>query len=421
MSRLSSSRLISRISRIPTGIPVNSYIVCFAAALSAGVDQPASSPFLEAISVNRASLEEYGNRRLRATPVPAGSLFETGEAVFRGQSPPFQLTQPLLSMQIPGGSAPPAAAGPLIPRDGTWNAFAPVMPPDPFLPGGQLVNPYGPTPPMRSYGTQGPQPHRLGWQTRLDMGYLPQEGISGVGAMGSLEIFEFDSAFQYTAPTPYGWVFAFTQQFDLRTWEGPGVPNLPGSVFHFGWDFELSTPANGPFSLELGFNPSINSDFESSTSSLAWNWDGRGALIFRLDPYWTMVAGAAYWDRVNDYVIPYAGFIYTDDIWEWRMMFPEARVSVFIGNECGCSKWLYVRGEYHVEAYEIDNSAPPAITADQVEIQDWRVLLGARKDAGWWNWFIEAGWVFGREVDFLRGTPDFDINSGFITRAGLRY
>ena len=32
-----------------------------------------------------------------------------------------------------------------------------------------------------------------------------------------------------------------------------------------------------------------------------------------------------------------------------------------------------------------------------------------------------SGVVFGREVEFLNGTTDFDIDSGFIARAGLHF
>ena len=35
--------------------------------------------------------------------------------------------------------------------------------------------------------------------------------------------------------------------------------------------------------------------------------------------------------------------------------------------------------------------------------------------------FIEAGAILGREVEFLNGSRDFDIDSGFIARASLHF
>ena len=109
--------------------------------------------------------------------------------------------------------------------------------------------------------------------------------------------------------------------------------------------------------VSFGITPSINTDFENSISSEAFQLDGRGMFIFQLDQYWSMVLGAGYWDRVKDRVIPYAGLTYRDDFWEWQLMFPKTTVSVFLGNETLWSKWLYLTAEYHVEAYEV-NTAP---------------------------------------------------------------
>ena len=58
---------------------------------------------------------------------------------------------------------------------------------------------------------------------------------------------------------------------------------------------------------------------------------------------------------------------------------------------------------------------------DQVQFTDWRLMGGFRFEAGWLTTFIEAGGVFGREVEFRRNGEDFDVDPGFIMRAGFRY
>ena len=124
-------------------------------------------------------------------------------------------------------------------------------------------------------------------------------------------------------------------------------------------------------------------------------------FIFQLDQYWSMVLGAGYWDRVKDRVIPYAGLTYRDDFWEWQLMFPKTTVSVFLGNETLWSKWLYLTAEYHVEAYEVNTAPGPP--RDEVELEDYRVLLGVRMDAAMYSWFIEGGWIFDRDVRYGLG------------------
>ena len=362
----------------------------------------AQSPF--GISSAAQPVAGFGN---------AGQVFRPA-ASFNSGMPP---------LLAPG---PTAAASPNEPYTGTWNAFAPPL--DPFLPGptnpgtgfegalGPQMAPGGPFPgsggAMNIYGANGPQPYRFGWSQDYSMTYLAGAETDFGTEMETLGI---DVDYRYAQPAA-GWISAISPQFGVRFWDSPSGANLPDSVFRVGLDLEASTPQNGPYSYVLGFTPSINSDFEGSITSRAWNFDGRAAVFQQLNPFWRAALGVMYWDRVEDRILPWAGFIFSSDRWEMRLMFPESRISYFYGNELGCAKWLYLRAEYHVEAYEIQRGG----TAAQVELEDYRVLFGSRMDAGTWNWFVEGGIVFGRDVAFAN-TSGFDITAGAIFRAGLRF
>ncbi len=164
------------------------------------------------------------------------------------------------------------------------------------------------------------------------------------------------------------------------------------------------------------------SNFKADPWKEGFQIDGRGILFMQLDRYWTLGLGAQYWDRVDDRIIPWAGLIYRDDYWEWQLMYPEARISVFLGNEAYWAKWAYIRAEYHVEAYGYENESGGGVKADtQVEIEDYRILGGFKMDGGYYNWFIEGGWVFNREVQFANGTPGYEIGNGFIGQIGIRF
>lgn len=351
--------------------------------------------------------------------------------VVRGQTPTFRYDEPILGAPEPFG--PPTATPPEVyPNGGTVSPFSggtvgplpqPPLTYDPFL-----VQPSDPAPFRPGFpggvmlGANGPQPYRFGWTQRYDIGYLPESNVTG--DLGEFEVFEFNAAMEYTEPQAAGWIGSIAPEFGLRTWEGPegrpGFPvDLPGSVFHFGLDFELETPANAPYSVQLGFTPQINSDLERDLTSTAWYWDGRGIVLFRASPRLTIGVGALYWDRLHDRVLPYGGIIYVpDDRREYRIMFPESRASRFIGTPMGVPTWLYARAEYHVEAYEIFRERLGR--QGEVELIDWRFLAGFRTDSGYVGSFAEAGWVLGRHVNFDT-TPGFDVSSGFIARAGLRF
>lgn len=306
----------------------------------------------------------------------------------------------------------------------TFAPGAPTAPYDP-LAGGSAPGDAGIMPvPGLSFGIVGPQPYRFGWTSRYDIGFLPEEGVSGGGASGKFGVFELNAALRYTTGAPSGFsnvIFSWTPEFNYRSWSGPTNPGLPPDVYRFASDFELATPGNYPVSLQLGFTPAFVTDFSANPNSDAINWDARGVVFLRASPQWMVALGAAYWKRVDDIVIPYAGVVWTpNDYWELRLMFPKSRISYFLGNWWGAATWVYGGIEYGVEAYQIDLTSPSG-DPEKIQLSDYRALFGLRSEGGGVTGFIEVGCVFDRQVNFLHGTPGFDINTGFIGRIGLRF
>ena len=343
---------------------------------------------------------------------------ESLAAAVRGQSP----DEP--TFEDPNYEEGPTANGQYLTSPPTTYGLPPASP------SGNVFSPFT-FPPMNTYpgspapigggfgfGAQGPQPYRFGWSGRIDAGYLSDESASG--GRGDFGIFEVDTELRYTTPLLNGWIFGLAPQFNYRAWSGPRVPGLPGSVYRIGGDIELATPANGAWSVQLVFTPSVNSDFKSQTTSNAWNFDGHGILFYRYSHQWLFAFGAGFWDRVQDQVVPYAGVVFTpDNRWEFRILFPESRISYFLGNPCGIGYWVYVNGEYHVESYEIQEQLTQL--PEQIQLEDWRILLGIRSDNGFVTSFIQGGWVFARDVRFRNATPDFEISSGFMLQGGIRF
>jgi hypothetical protein len=301
---------------------------------------------------------------------------------------------------------------------------------DPFSGGGAAPAPYGynpfapPAAAGYTFGLNGPQPFRYGWESRYDFGYMPSTGTSSPD-VGDFGIFEFDVEKELATPLGSGYTFSIAPQFGFRAWEGPlgalvGNAGLPGQAYRLGLGLKLLTPNWGPWQFEVGFNPAIATDFDD-VSSDAWLFDGHAVAFYRTSPQFMWAIGAAYWDRVDNIILPYAGVVWTpNDYWEFRLLFPKPRITWFAGAPMGVPTWLYVAGEYHVEAYEVN--VDPINQSTRVQIEDIRVLGGARAEFGAVTGFLEAGWVFNRDVDFDAGFgTDFEIDNGFIARAGFRY
>ncbi len=360
------------------------------------------------------------------TPLAGSELFaQPTVRLVRAQNPGYD--------EEPGQQPSTSAAPPTYATPSPWtpgaapNPFVQPAPQDPFL-----AAPPGVAPPAvvpwagPIFGMTGPKPFRFGWSGRVDVGYIPAR--SSDDATGDFEVFETDVELKYTAPVLPGFILSLAPQFDYRSWDGPtrvpnpggGFSSLPGSVYRFGVDAVLQTPANAPLAALIAFNPSLNTDFNNSIGDDAWQWDGRGMLFWRVVPQWMLVGGAGYLDRVHDRVIPYAGFVFTpNDTWEFRILYPESRISVFLGNYWGWSYWLYARGEYHIEAYQIQNELTGV--RDQVELEDYRIVFGLRTDAYGVSSYVEVGWVLGRDIDYDVSKATFHPGTSFIVRGGLRF
>jgi hypothetical protein len=271
----------------------------------------------------------------------------------------------------------------------------------------------------------GPLPNRAGWVQQYEIGGMPFSSTNN--GWGHFAEATFDLAWKYVTPLyPAPLIFSFTQQYDLRLLEGPssppGIPNtnLPGALDRIGWDFELKTSLPSQWNAVVGFNPSIDSDFQKSLTKNAFNWDGRAAFLYTPQPDLTFVLGIFEWDRINVSVLPWAGAIYRPNPqWQFDLVFPQFRVSTFLWDEWGFKTTLYGRVEYHSEAYEIYN--PVLGARDQVEFTDWRALIGINKDRGDFDYFFEGGWIFHRDVDFRDAPQGFEVTSGAIVRGGFRF
>jgi hypothetical protein len=283
------------------------------------------------------------------------------------------------------------------------------------------VSPYAV--PQGFYGVNGPQPHQFGVRNLVDATFMP-DGKVGFPGGGDLSILAIDTESRLTMPLgPTGWVFQMAPQYGYRSWEGPtsavGPPALPGSAHRIGLDMVLQTPSVGGWSWEFAFNPAVATDFRDFSENSVF-YDGRIVAYWTVAPTWTWVLGAQYWDRVDNIVIPYAGAIWTPDpLWEFQLIFPKPKVSVFLGTPLGIATWLYVTGGYHVEAFDLRPIA--GADSNRVQFTDWRVLGGFRWDTGWVQSFAEAGYVFERDVEWDRGAGKYGVDGGFIGRVGIRF
>lgn len=382
-----------------------------------------------AASLTTAAPGQHPNEFDEALSQPSGYVYRAQSPYYPGQ---LAASDPLM-IPPPQGSTtyyPPTFSDPNAGGMGGGQVIQPYS--DPAFPSPITQDPWlggtaAPVAPSYGYGVFGPQPQRFGWETRIDVGWMPSSATSGP-AVGDIEILEVDLEAEYTAPTGPGWVYSMAPQFNYRSVQGPlaqGDPTrtLPGSLYRFGLDLAAQTTTPHGCTFEFGFTPALASDLDASISEDSFQFDGRAVAYIRASPQWMWVVGATYWDRVNDLVLPYAGAVWTpDDRWEFRLLFPKPRATVFLGTPNGVPTWLYAQGEYHVESYDVSiGPIPNSNDNAKVQFSDIRVVGGLRWEAGWITTFLEAGYVFNREVEYASPGTQYDIDDAFIGRLGFRF
>ena len=270
------------------------------------------------------------------------------------------------------------------------------------------------------FSVLGPQPYRLGTVSNFEMGYIFPAATNNNGVNGNFSVTESNNQWRNSWYMPSGVIFSWKPEFNYRGWSGPDTIPLPGHAYRFASDMEWGVQGPGPWGFQFGFTPQLATDFDRQINSDAWMFDGRGMLFFKPDPTLMLVGGVAYWDRVIDRFIPYAGVVWTpDEIWELRILYPKSRISAFLGDWGWGGVWIYGSAELNIEAYQIGLTT--LNSGDQIELRDYRALIGMRSDNGFVSSFIEGGYVFDRHVEFKGKHPDFDISDGWMIRAGIRF
>ncbi len=269
-----------------------------------------------------------------------------------------------------------------------------------------------------SFGTNGPQPFRLGWVTYNDAVVIPTSPVRGI--TGTLKIVEWNSHIRVSHVVAPGVLFNGALWMSARWWDGPTGVTLPGQVDQFSTDLELGFFNDGPWSGQIAFHPQIVMSYEAPLNRDAFNFDGRAIAMYRASENWSFVGGIAFWDRVNLLVVPHVGVIWTpNERWEFRLLFPRSRASYYVGRWRDTDFWLYGEAEYHVEAWQ-DSIDSPAVH-DRIQIADERLSVGVRWDTGRYSFFVDGGYVFDRHAQFAGALPSFNIDNMGMIRAGLRY
>lgn len=205
------------------------------------------------------------------------------------------------------------------------------------------------------------------------------------------------------------------------TWlNGPTTTDLPPYLFSLFVDVGAGVKASDDWSFDVIVSPSWNTDFANKSYQL-FRLPWQAVNTFKMNEELKIVLGISDLDREDIKLLPVAGFIYKplDGSKELDLVFPRPKAAWRLSRAEGGAHWGYIAGELGGNSYSIQRIGA---IHDIVTLRDYRLLVGwehrgKKRHAS----RLEAGWVFGRAVEYASGIGNYNPGDTAIIRLSSDY
>ncbi len=217
--------------------------------------------------------------------------------------------------------------------------------------------------------------------------------------------------------------------FSLHLWDGPEPTtmepqSLPPTAYSAFLDLGWQSDPNQILGVELGARVGVFTELDELNSK-SLRVMGKGLVNFRLTPTTTLKAGVMRLDRIRYDVIPAGGILWQPDPYtRFDIFFPQPKLARYWRTVGTQDVWWYLGGEYGGGNWTVKRDNLPLESTD---INDFRVMVGFEWGqqefirAGRRNAFVEAGYVFDREILYSNKNNEFAQDDAIMFRAGIGY
>jgi hypothetical protein len=231
---------------------------------------------------------------------------------------------------------------------------------------------------------------------------------------------DFEALTTVALPAPSKeWPLLITPSYRARFLDGPVSPDLPARLYDAQVQFRWLPKLTERLRVDLAIEPGVHTDFETNDAD-AFRTPGRGLGIFDLNPTYRFVLGVLYLDREDLSLIPAGGVMITpNEDWQLDLIFPEPKIAQRLWADGNTEYWQYIAAEFGSGPYSIRRADG---RQDVIILSDYRLLYGVERKrlGGIWT-KIEAGYVFGREIEFVSNDPRYEPSPTLLLRAGVTF
>ncbi|HEX6987443.1 MAG TPA: hypothetical protein VF170_18840 [Planctomycetaceae bacterium] len=201
--------------------------------------------------------------------------------------------------------------------------------------------------------------------------------------------------------------------------DGPVRTDLPPRLYTGQFDVRWFGQLATPLFYEVAFMPAVFTDGDN-TGSDALRLQGRGVGYLAFSEQTQVALGATYLDREDVPLLPIFGVLHapSDDL-KLELVFPRPRVLGRVSRNGDAETWAYAAGELGGGSWAIERQNG---REDVASYRDYRLLVGLeQKRLEQWSAAVEAGYVFGRELEYESGRGDYSPDNTFLLRMALSH
>ena len=206
----------------------------------------------------------------------------------------------------------------------------------------------------------------------------------------------------------------------FRWLNGPDTTDLPPYLFSLFVDVGAGIKASDDWSFDVVVSPSWNTDFANKGYQL-FSFPRQAVNTFKINDQLKQVSGITDLDREDIKLLPVAGFIYkpTDGSKEFDLVFPRPKAAWRLSRAEEGRHWGYIAGELGGNSFSIQRVGA---VHDIVTLRDYRLLVGwERRGEKRHSCRFEAGWVFGRAVEYASGIGNYNPGDTGMIRLSSDY
>ena len=244
--------------------------------------------------------------------------------------------------------------------------------------------------------------------------WLSAGGDEGLGMTG------LNLAATFGGPAP--WLksaVSLSPSFDVQFLDAPRGVELPSTLYRGSLNFSVMKPLSEKMQVMLGISPGFSSDLETGSSD-AFRMMAFAAANWQYRPTLKLNFGVAATGREDIPVMPMAGLTWTPtEDWKIDIGAPRPQIARRINcSNCDGSDWIYIAGEFGGGTWAVNRAGRD----DELTIRDFRLLLGwERKSTARLNLKLEAGYVFGRKIEYETDDFEYEPTDTVMLRAGLSF